>query len=171
MGNALAVSSSVQTPLPAGVGYAEAFALGVTLRIAGRLRDHHGKIAAVIMSIAHAFAHQSGLQPTASQLWHRRRTAEKRYSIVYTEHAGSARLTIHFGKEANAPLTSGRDGSELQEKIHKLRMVVRPSSRADVVPELRFFRPGDSNPDIAGVLSGLRVDRTIEDIADLDRSV
>jgi hypothetical protein len=57
------------------------------------------------------------------------------------------------------------------KEFQKLRMFVRPASRAYIGPELRHFRICNAHSDMAAVFSHKFLDRPKQDVADLDRSV
>src|ERR1700676_1218738 len=90
---------------------------------------------------------------------------------MHTEHAGAAGLAVHFSKKTQTLLAGGRDGAELQKKVHQFRMFVHPAPRAYVSPELGFFRSDDAHMDTALIFSRGLLHRTVKDVADLDRPV
>jgi hypothetical protein len=77
-------------------------------------------------SIAHALSKECGLQPTTAQFWCCRRTAEQSDAIVRTEHAGGTWYTINLADEAQTPLASRSDHSDLKKEVQKFGMFVRP---------------------------------------------
>ncbi len=121
--------------------------------------------------VAHAFGKERGLQATTAQLWDGSRAPEQSYSFMREEYSCGARLTVKFSEEAHTVLPSGRDVAELQQKILKLGMIVGPAPHAYVVPELRLFRSDNAYLDIVGMLHGVSFNPTVENVADLHRSV
>jgi hypothetical protein len=53
------------------------------------------------------------------------------------QHAGGARFSVMFGEEAQTVLACCRYGTEIEKKIAKFGMFVRPSPCAYVAPQLR----------------------------------
>lgn len=162
---------SAQAPFCAGVGDVESFALGITLRIAARLRDHHGQIASVAKSVRHARFEQRGLQPAPPHLRDRGGAAEQCDAIIEAQHASRAGGSITFGKKAQTLLTGGDDGAEIEKEIAQFGMLVRPATGADLAPQLRFFGSNEAHLNrTRWVLSG-RLDRPAKDVAEFDRAV
>src|SRR5216683_2682229 len=97
--------------------------------------------------------------------------AEQRDPIMETQRACCSGLASQFGDEMHALLTGKRDSAELFEKAAQVRIVMRPSTRADFRPQCAFFRGGYPRGG-RGLFSGAEpVEGAVHDAAELDRPV
>src|SRR5712664_2800045 len=95
--------------------------------------------------------------------------AEQRDPVMETQRACCSRLAIEFGDEMHALLTGKRDSAELFEKAAQVRIVMRPSARADFRPQCAFFRGGHPGSN-RSIFSGAGpVDGAVHDAAEFDR--
>ena len=84
-----------------------------------------------------------------------------------TQHTSRTRLAVRLSEEAHALLAGGNENSEALEKTLELRMIVRPSSRADLRPAICFIRTNHPDPDVSVICTLLRLNRLIQHAADL----
>ena len=87
------------------------------------------------------------------------------------QHASGTRLSIMLGEEAQTVLACCGYGTEIQKKIAKFGMFVRPAPCAYIGPQLRFFLPDDPHTDDTLLVCHGPLDSPAKNIADLDRSV
>lgn len=137
-----------KAPFRAGIGNAEAFPLGITMRITAWLGHKHGEVTTMRDGVAHALVQEGGLQAAMAQFGNCRRSGKQRNPAVDAEHTGSPRFSIKFGQEAHAIGARGRYRSNLQQKIAQFRVLVGPAARADIGPKVRLI--GSYGPCIRG---------------------
>jgi len=125
----------------------------------------------MVESAAHTLLKKRRLQPATAQLRDGGRTSEQCNSLMHTQHASGAGLTVNLCEEAQTLLACSRDVPDLQNKIQEIRMFVGPASGANVIPKLRFFRIDYAYADMGVFFKCGSLDRAIEDVADLDRPV
>src|SRR5579872_3175445 len=140
-----------KAPFGAGVGDAKAVALGIALRTAARLSDHHREVASGAEGIARALAKESGLQPTTAELGERGSAAKQSHAFANMEQTRRAGLTVEFGEEAYALLLRGRDSPYFQKKVQDFRVVVRPAFGIDFTPESTFIAADWTRADSLGI--------------------
>ena len=160
-----------QLPLCACICDSEPLTLGIALGIAARLYDDHRQVASMIEGVAHTLMQERCLQPTPPQLGNRSRAAEQSNSIMNAQHASGTRFSVMFGEEAQTVRACCTYGTQIQKKIPKFGMFVRPAPCADVTPQLRFFRRDEPHTDGTLLFCSGPLDRPTKNIAYLDRSV
>src|SRR5579863_4423617 len=169
------------TPLDAGVGDAEAVALGVALGVGADLRDHHGEIAALLDGVMHTRSEQGVLESAAAKFGNGGCSAEERDTLVQDERAGRAGRPVELGEEARALVARGEQHAGPADKIFKFGVLVGPAAGTDVAPEGGFVECDDADADPGRSLrigrvdgarvDGARVDGAIEHVAELDGAV
>src|SRR5271165_3376753 len=161
-----------QPPFHPRIGHPEAPALGIALRIAARVRHHHGQVTTVVEGVTHSRCEQRRLQPAPPHLWDGSGAAKQSNPFMVKKHARGARLAIQLGEKAGTLRAGGGNAAHLIYKILKFRMFVGPAPGADLAPELRFFRTDNAraNANVAVFGHGFFY-RPIHDVTDLDRSV
>jgi hypothetical protein len=87
---------SGQAPLRSRVCDPEAFSLGIALRAAASLRNHHRQVAALVEGVSLTLAEERSREPAAAPLRNRSRAAEQCNTVVETQHA---RFAIEIGGE------------------------------------------------------------------------
>ena len=68
-------------------------------------------------------------------------------------------------------LTGRRDRADIEKKIREFGMFVGPALSADATPQLRFLGTRNPHPDVAVIRSRRFLNRSVKNVADLDRPV
>src|SRR5690242_13959928 len=63
------------------------------------------------------------------------------------QHTSCTGFTVKFSKKAQALIAGRRNGAHLQKKLTKFRILVRPTPRAYIGPQLCFFWADDAYAD------------------------
>ena len=164
-------ASEVESPFDAGVGDAEALALGVALGVGAGLGHHHGQIASSLGSVPHARGKQSGLQAAPAEFGDGGGSAEEGDAPMEYEDPSRAGNAVRLGKEAGAVFARQGQSACVADELGEFRVFVGPAAGADAAPEVSFIGSGNADSDSGRRLGGRGIDGAEEDVADLKRAV
>ena len=87
------------------------------------------------------------------------------------QHAGGTGFAVVLGEEAESVFAGRGQGAEIAKKIAEFRVLMRPSSGADVAPQLGFLGRDEPHADGTLLLCGGLLDGPAKNIAYLYRFV
>jgi hypothetical protein len=90
---------------------------------------------------------------------------------VDTEHASGAWYAINLTDKARAPVAHRSDNPYLEKELAKFRVIMCPTSGADIRKELGLFRTNNPYADAALIFIHRLFNTPVQDTAHLDRPV